>query len=298
MQHINDYVNRLKYLLTQRATWYCGTFPGNSCYIYGDGTFSADCIGMIKGVINTPDIVQCFTPGTYAKIGAIIGDIGERQIFNECSGQSSDFRNVPFGAYLEMDSIVGHAGVYVGEFDYNGYTFNTIECTTDFGGGVVASYVNQYGQRMTCKGGYYSGLSWERFGLMTKWLDYSAGKLEVDGVCGPATIKRYQEIAKKDYPEIIIDGIFSGQNEILLNAYFPSWYKPAFELDGVGSVSVKVLQRICRKFYAGKITGIWDYQTAEALQLFLADKGFKTSDDFGVFDQESCKAWQRFLNTL
>ena len=298
MQHINDYVNRLKYLLTQRATWYCGTFPGNSCYIYGDGTFSADCIGMIKGVINTPNIVQCFTPGTYAKIGAIIGDIGERQIFNECSGQSSDFRNIPFGAYLEMDSVVGHAGVYVGEFEYNGYTFNTIECTTDFGGGVVGSFVNQYGQRMTCKGGYYSGLSWERFGLMTKWLDYSTGKLEVDGVCGPATIKRYQEIAKKDYPEIIIDGIFSGQNEILLNAYFPSWYKPAFELDGSGSVSVKVLQRICRKFYTGKITGIWDYQTAEALQLFLADKGFKTSDDFGVFDSDSCKAWQRFLNTL
>lgn len=298
MQHINDYVIRLKYLLTQRSTWYCGTFPGNSCYVYGDGTLSADCIGMIKGVINTPDIVQCFTPGTYAKIGAIIPDIGEREIYNNCTGKSSDFRKIPFGSYLEMDSVVGHAGVYVGDFLMDNLTYNTIECTSDFGGGVRASYVNEYGQRLACKGGYYTGLSWERFGQMTKWLDYSTGKLEVDGVCGPATIKRYQEIAKLDYPEIVVDGIISGQNEILLNAYFPCWYKPAFTLEGTGSIAVKVLQRICRKFYAGKITGILDYQTTEALQLWLADKGYKTTDDFGEFGTDSCKAWQRFLNSL
>lgn len=298
MQHINDYVNRLKYLLEHRRTWYCNTFPGNSCYVYGDGTFSADCIGLVKGVINTPDIVQCFTPGTYAKIGAVIPDLSERGIFDQCTQKSTDFRNIPFGAYLEMDSIVGHAGVFVGEFQHGNNIYNTVECTTDFGGGVCASYVNQYGQRQTCKGGYYSGLSWERFGLMTKWLDYSAGSLDVDGVCGPATIRLYQEIAKRDYPEIIIDGIFSGQNEILLNAYFPSWYKPAFELDGGGSVSVKVLQRIIRNYYAGKITGIFDYQTAQGVQLFLNDRGYKTSDEFGTFGTESCKAWQKFLNDI
>lgn len=298
MQKITDYVNRLKYLLNNRSTWYCNTFPGNSCYIYGNGTFSADCIGMIKGVINTPDIVQSFTPGIYAKIGAIIPDIGEREIYNQCTEKSSDFRNIPFGAYLEMDSIVGHAGIYVGEFQQGSYIYNTIECTTDFGGGVRASFVNQYGQRLTCKGGYYSGLSWERFGRMTKWLAYSAESLEVDGSCGPATIRIYQEIAKKDYPEIVVDGIISGQNEILINSYFPGAYKPAFGMDGSGSISVKVLQRITRQFYAGKITGIWDYQTAQALQLWLIEKGYNIMDEFGTFGADSVKAWQKFLNTI
>ena len=171
MQKVDDLINNAKYLVFNRNTWYSNQFPYNCLYVHENGSISGDCIGLIKGLINRPDIVKCFNPGQYAKPGTVMPDLSERGIYDQCTQQSKDFRKLFKGAYLEMDMIVGHAGLYVGEFTDGGIV-NTIECTTDFIGGVTTSYVNEYGQRFDHKGGTYSGLSWERFGKLSKWITY------------------------------------------------------------------------------------------------------------------------------
>lgn len=301
MQKIKDYIENAKILALERNTFYDNTFPYNCLYVHENGAISGDCIGMIKGLINRPDIVDCYTAGQYAVPGTTIPDLSERGIYNECSEKSSDFCHIPIGAYLEMDSIVGHAGLYVGDF-LDGEIVNVIEFTVNFNGGCTTSYVDSYGRRYDHKGGTYTGLNWERFGKMTKWLDYSdsAKQLVIDGECGKDTITAFQTIAKKDYPEIIIDGEISGQNRILCDIYFPSAVPSAFDYSGTGSITVEVIQKICAKngCYNGAITGIWDYLTADGLQYFLSSNGYQISDPPGVFARESCKQWQRFLNSL
>lgn len=300
MINVNDFCDRAKYIALNRQSFYNNSFPFNSMYIHQNGVLSADCIGFIKGMINNPDIYNKYEPvGYYCPIGKNIGDIGEREIYNQCTEKSSDFRKLYKGAYLEMDMIVGHAGLFVDEFVDNSGVCNVIECTTDFGGGITTSYVNEYGQRYNHKNGEYSGLNWERFGKLSKWINYNnAEKIDVDGECGKDTITLFQTIAKKDYPEIIIDGKFSGQNKILCDTYFPSYYKEGFTFTGEGSISISVIQKICKKYYLGSITGIFDFNTAGALQDFLKSFGYATTDKYGYFGNDSCKQWQKFLNSL
>lgn len=162
-----DWINRLKYLVTNRTTYYDNSFPGNCGEINADGSISFDCIGMIKSVINEPDIVVKTSPaGYYVQPGKVIPDTTEYGILELCSDRSRLFNNLTPGEYLYMS---GHAGVYCGSF--NNGLYNVVECTTDFGGGVVASYVDEYGYRYDHKGGHHN-LKWEEHGKLSKYIEY------------------------------------------------------------------------------------------------------------------------------
>ena len=104
------------------------------------------------------------------------------------------------------------------------------------------------------------------------------GKLTIDGVGGPSTVKAMQRFFGT--PQ---DGIISGQNQSCAK-----WY-PALKsvkYGKGGSPCIRNLQR----WLGISIDGVWGKNTSTALQKKLG----VTAD--GIFGAGSMKAWQKYLN--
>ena len=170
MQKAKDFCEHLIFMAKNRESYYDNSFPANCCQIHARGVISADCIGLVKGLINDPDIWKKMKPaGYYVTPGQIIGDWDEVTILNNCSSVSSSFKNLVPGEYLYM---AGHAGIYCGEFEHSGSICNVVECTTDFGdNGITSSYVDSSGRRYDHKDGT-EWRSWEKHGMLTKYIEY------------------------------------------------------------------------------------------------------------------------------
>lgn len=162
---------RLIYMALKRKSFYSNSFPKNCLYINEGGVLSADCIGMIKSLINDPEAYKRTSPvGYYVKPGTVIPDTTEKGILNLGTSISANFNKLTEGEYLYMS---GHAGAYVGEFKDDSGTVNVIECTPAFGGGITTSYVSSTGTRYNHKGGYSLG-KWEQHCKLTKYIDYES----------------------------------------------------------------------------------------------------------------------------
>jgi len=177
-----EFCDRLKYMATQRKSMYKNAYPYNCCYIYGDGSISADCIGLVKSLINNPDVYNKTSPaGYFVKPGSgPCPDTTEKGILNLCTDVSYSFASLTPGEYLYM---AGHAGVYVGEFTDGSGSCNVVECTPAFGGGITTSYVDKSGRRFNHRGGSQVA-SWEAHGKLSKYITY---KKEEDPLDQPAT---------------------------------------------------------------------------------------------------------------
>lgn len=170
MINAKDYTDRLTYLVRDRRTLYNNHYPYNCGYIWPAGQISFDCIGMVKSVINEPDIVYRTQPAGYKVIpGRVIYDSTERGLLALCSGvRWGDFNKVANAEYLYME---GHAGIYLaGNPDVN-----VIECTTDWNGGVVASWVDPDGTRRSWREGAPLG-RWEAHGKLDRYIIYKEEK--------------------------------------------------------------------------------------------------------------------------
>lgn len=178
-----EFVEELVYIANNRLTFYDNTFPGNCGLIYKNGAISFDCIGLVKSVINCPDIGYKYAPeGFYAVPGTVIGDWSEIQILNNCTDVGWwSFWNMSAGEYLYMS---GHGGVYVG--DYGNY--NVVECTGAWQGGVLMSWIDTDGTRRQYRNGPVNG-RWEAHGKLSAYIDYSGYVPPVpveDGLCAVA----------------------------------------------------------------------------------------------------------------
>lgn len=162
----SEYVNKLK-TLAERKTKYSNKYPYNLCYNNKDGKTSADCLNLIKALLNGYNIYNN-TIGYYQKDLSITGDINEPTLLSKCSDISSDFDKITNGELLYMK---GHVGTFVDNTVRNGKEYNVIECTKSFGGGIVYSWVDPDGTRRSCKGGLKNG-KWVSHGKMTKFLVY------------------------------------------------------------------------------------------------------------------------------
>lgn len=208
----DDWIKRLKHLVFNRSTYYSNSFPYNCGYIHSGAVLSFDCIGLVKSVINNPDIVYKTSPvGFYVTPNQKIPDTTELGILNLCSDVSYSFNNLTAGEYLYY-SGGGHGGVYVGSFD-DGGECNVIECTPAFGGGVTTSWVDSSGRRYNHRGGYQVG-RWAAHGKLSRYIDYvpqpaptPTGKITVDGEWGSSTTSLLQKILKTE-----VDGIVSNQD--------------------------------------------------------------------------------------
>lgn len=162
------YLEMLK-LAHDVPNFYNNTPGKNLGYHWPNGKFSFDCWNLIKVVLagwNATNPV-----GTNVK-PTVTGDIDGYNILKRCSGRSKDFSKCKTpGTYLYIYSSP-HSGTYVGDFVLNGKTYNVIECTAIWGGGVLYTYMDEQGYRYQYKGGEKNKYKWEEYGLLP-WVDYN-----------------------------------------------------------------------------------------------------------------------------
>ena len=169
-----QFIDRLK-VLAARKTYYKNKYPDNLCYVHTDGRTSADCVNLLKAILNGYDVYN-ETPGYYQRTLTNTGDCTEYGLIKQCTDVSSDFKKLKDGESRCL-YMSGHIGAFIGKNIINGKEYNCIECTASWGGGILYSYVNEKGERYNFKGGSRNG-KWKQHGLMTPWVDYSDVKTE------------------------------------------------------------------------------------------------------------------------
>lgn len=211
-----EFVDRLT-IIKNRNTFYKNKYPFNLCYINTDGRTSADCVNLVKAILNGYD-VKNNKIGYYQRDLSNTGDCTEAELLTQCTDVSSDFKtlgNKPLILYMK-----GHIGVYLGKTIQGKY--NAIECTKSFGGGVVYSWVDSDGTRRKELGGVKNG-KWTHCGLPSKWVsnateapnsnekpkvDYSKYPVLKKGSTGKYVKIMQQLLVDKGYDPNGVDGIF------------------------------------------------------------------------------------------
>ena len=162
-----QFVERLTNI-RNRQTFYKNKYPFNLCYIHPDGKTSADCVNLVKAILNGYNVYNN-TVGYYQRDLSNTGDCTEAELLSQCSDVSQDFARL--GKHPEILYMKGHIGVYLGKVVDGKY--NVIECTDSklIGNGVVYSWVDADGTRRNEKGGGKSK-KWTHHGKATKWVAY------------------------------------------------------------------------------------------------------------------------------
>ena len=169
----DEFVARLK-KLAGRKTYYKNKFPDNMCFVHSDGRTSADCVCLIKAVLNGYD-VNNNSAGYYLKPPYnITGDCTETELLCQCSDITDDFAHMGNKArILWMNKPNGHVGVYLGhEVTIDGKVYNVIECSSGWKG-ITYSYVDADGTRRKYRGSV-KNCRWMKNGLPDKWVSYNA----------------------------------------------------------------------------------------------------------------------------
>jgi hypothetical protein len=132
-------------------------------------------------------------------------------LLEQCHDRSKDFSKISvvgtymYGVYDDKGKKMHpHSGVYVGEFNSGGKIYNTIECTTAWGGGVIFSYVDEKGIRRQYKGSKSTCYRWTDYGLLN-CIDYGGSQfmlfgLDYSPVFDPAYYREHQpDVAVSKY---------------------------------------------------------------------------------------------------
>lgn len=193
---VSHYIDMLK-LAVELPNRYDNHYPYNCMYHNPNGIWSADCWNMLLSVMSgwTPDIPigGYVNPKNYVTGGSVGGET----LLKRCTDRSRDFAklNTP-GAYLYIYTSP-HAGAYIGEKEVNGHIVNVIECTAAWQGGIQYSYVDEKGGRYDYKGGHKNKYSWEEYGLLTLYLDYTDSKPEPIPEPTPEPVVEYVDYTVK-----------------------------------------------------------------------------------------------------
>jgi len=186
-----QFIERLK-ALANRKTFYKNKWPYNLCYINKDGRTSADCVNLVKAILNGYNIYNN-TIGYYQEDLSNTGDCTEEGLLCQCSDVSEDFSILDNRVrILYMYSPNRHIGVYLGqEVNIGGKLYNVIECCKSWNG-IVYSWIDKDGTRRRYKGST-KNCKWLKHGLPTKWVSFSTTEAPVS----PEKKKDYEVIAKE-----------------------------------------------------------------------------------------------------
>ena len=168
---LKEFTDKLR-LAHDVPNYYNNHFPKNCGYYDAKlGKFSFDCWNLVKVVLSGWDAV--YKDGYYIPPKTFVtGDCDGYTLLKKCTGQSKDFSKLSqAGTYLYL-STSPHAGVYLGDFVYNGHTVNVVECTGAWEHKVQYTYVDAKGGRYLYKGGSKSTYSWTDYGLLTPYVNY------------------------------------------------------------------------------------------------------------------------------
>ena len=89
-----QFVERLM-VLANRKTYYKNRYPDNLCYVHADGRTSADCVNLVKAVLNGYDVNNNM-PGYYQRDLSNTGDCTEAELLCQCTDISDDFSNMGY----------------------------------------------------------------------------------------------------------------------------------------------------------------------------------------------------------
>ena len=158
------------------ASWNLLTWYNNAWH--------ADCLGFVRACLCGWNGDKTITAGG-ANTSYPCYNYNEPMFLANCETQSSDFlllRNY-FCCLLYKS---GHVGLYVGEYQLDGYTYNVCEVTTSWGWGGRPSWVDTDGRRRAHKDAGPTDSFWEQWGLFyTDGTRY--GITEYDGGATGAT---------------------------------------------------------------------------------------------------------------
>lgn len=166
---LTEFLDKLR-LAHDVPNYYNNHFPKN-CGYYDGSRFSFDCWNLIKAILG--GWTDNRTVGYYVSPKNFpTGDCDGYHLLMQCTNRSKDFTQLKQpGTYLYL-STSPHAGVYIGDFEVDGYWFNVVECTGAWEGKVQYTYVDEKGGRYLYKGGNKSPYSWTDYGLLP-WVNYN-----------------------------------------------------------------------------------------------------------------------------
>ena len=146
------------------------------------GAWHSDCLGFVRACICGWHADKTVVAGG-ANTSYPCYNYNEQMMLNSCSSYSNNFTTIVPGELLYM---TGHVGLYVGEFQLNGFTYNACEVTMGFDKGGIPSWVDPDGTRRKYRGSADTRGTWEQHGLFNlNGTDY--GITEYDGGATPAS---------------------------------------------------------------------------------------------------------------
>lgn len=193
----SKWVSDLEFLASEPSK-YKNKYPYN--LLYWNGSYwTGDCLNTLKALFNGRN-VKDKKLNSYQSNLKNTGDITELQMINKCTSVSTDFTKLKKGV-PEVLYMKGHIGTYIGkEKTISGKVYNVIECTTNYGGGIVYSYIDSNGYRYDCKGGKRSSVVWEKHGKPTQWVEYDTYKVTKQWGVKELAYYSSLEVAKNNCP--------------------------------------------------------------------------------------------------
>ena len=181
----------------QVKTDYQNTYPYN-CGLCSNGVIYGDCWNMFpksliwswalgmrlfKNRTNNTYFYNGATYGSYKSYNGIgasgLGDLDGGTIISLCDGGGS----TNFSEIVPMELLykAGHMAIYLGEFQWNGKTYNCMEYNAIDGvcDGINPFWIDATGVKYYYKGGYGYGTRFTKHGKLSKWIDYSNSEDEV-----------------------------------------------------------------------------------------------------------------------
>lgn len=187
---LSEFIEKLKQA-HDVPNYYNNHFPYN-CGYYDGSRYSWDCWNLIKTILAIPPWEDTKVKGSYVSPKTFVtGDCDGYHLLMQCTNRSKDFSQLKQpGTYLYL-STSPHAGVYIGDFEKDGYIFNVVECTGAWESKVQYTYVDATGARFLYKGGPRNN-RWTDYGLLP-WVDYNEDPLPVTTPTYGIDVSRYQK---------------------------------------------------------------------------------------------------------
>lgn len=235
---LSEFISKLK-LAHDVPNYYNNHFPKN-CGYYDGSKFSFDCWNLIKAILG--GWTDNRTVGYYVQPKDFpTGDVDGYHLLMQCTNRSKDFSKLKQpGTYLYL-STSPHAGVYVGDFQYQGETFNVVECTGAWEGKVQYTYVDEKGGRYLYKNGPKNQYSWTDYGLLP-YVEYDAAPVPTSQ---PTTYKddkfvwdRLNAVIKNDYGVAGLMGNLQAESGVRSNNLENSYEKKFGMSDEVYTAAV------------------------------------------------------------
>lgn len=143
------------------------------------GAWHADCYGFVRAVLCGWHADKTVTAGgANMNYNCYVNWFDDNKFLQSCTSTSTNFAVM---TPCELLYKPGHLGLYVGEFQLNGLTYNTCEVTISAKVGGVPAWVDTQGRRWTDRdSGISMGSAWTHHGIFNlNGTDY--GITEYDG---------------------------------------------------------------------------------------------------------------------